>query len=134
MDKPLGSNPKDLLGIRKVPMFSVVPPASMIYEAKAMQYGAFLAPRADGTLGYGPFNWRDNKVIASIYIDACVRHLMDYWDGQINATDSNAPHIGHAKACLGIVADATETGNLLDDRPRPGCAPDLLERWAQKTK
>ena len=110
-------------------MISVIPPASLIYEGLAMRYGAYLAPRIDGTLGYGPYNWRANKVIASIYVDACMRHMLGWWDGEEFASDSGAPHIGHAKACLGIIADAKESGNLIDDRPLAGTASALLELW-----
>lgn len=124
-----GTNPKDLMGIKKVPFLSVIPSSSLIYEALAMQYGAYEAPRADGVRGYGPYNWRDNKVIASIYVDACMRHIMDWVDGEANARDSKRPHLGHAKACLGILADAIESGNLIDDRPPAGPGPRLLEKW-----
>lgn len=123
------TNPKDLLGTKKVPNLSVIPPASIVYEGLAMRYGAYEAPLADGVNhGYGPFNWREKKVRASIYIDAAMRHLMSWWDGEENASDSGAPHLGHAKACMGILADAIESGNLVDDRPKPGPAPALLER------
>ena len=124
-----GTNPKDLMGIKKVPFLSVIPSSSLIYEALAMQYGAYEAPRADGEKGYGPYNWRDNKVIASIYVDACMRHIMDWVEGEANAPDSKRPHLGHAKACLGILADAIESGNLIDDRPPAGPGPKLLEKW-----
>lgn len=130
MSEEKGTNPKDLVGVKKVPNLSVIPPASIIYEGLAMRYGAYEAPLADGiTHGYGPFNWRKNKVVASIYIDACIRHLMDWWDGQECASDSGAPHLGHAKACLGILADAIEGGNLVDDRPPAGPAAELLDKW-----
>jgi len=121
-----GVNPKDQMGMMKLPMFSVIPPASMIYEARAMQYGAHLAPKADGTLGYGRYNWRENKVVMSIYLDAIVRHLLGLYDGEDNADDSGVPHLGHIKACCGILADAKENGNLVDDRPTPGPAARLL--------
>ncbi len=121
------TNPKDLLGVKKVPLLSVIPPASLIVEGVAMRYGAYLAPRIDGKLGYGPYNWRENPVIASIYVDAAFRHLLGWWDGEENAADSGVPHIGHAKACLGIIADAKAHGNLVDDRPPAGAGPSLLE-------
>lgn len=113
-----GTNPKDLLGIKKVPNLSVIPPASLIYEGMAMRNGA---------QKYGPYNWRKNKVVASIYVDACLRHIMGWWDGEDLAGDSKVHHLGHAKACLGILADAIETGNLVDDRPPQGCAARLLD-------
>ncbi|KKK81365.1 hypothetical protein LCGC14_2814180 [marine sediment metagenome] len=121
-------NPKDLLGIRKVPCLSVIPSASLIYEALAMRYGAYEAPRKNGVKGYGPYNWREMEVKASIYVDAAIRHLMAWYDGETDAPDSGAPHLGHAKACLGILADAIETGNLMDNRPKPGNASALLEK------
>ncbi len=123
------TNPKDRMGVQKVPVLSVIPPASMIYEALAMRYGAYEVPKADGTRGYGPYNWREKGVRASVYIDACCRHLFAYWDGEADAQDSKAPHLGHAKACLGILADAIEHGNLVDDRPPKGAGPSLLEMY-----
>ena len=116
-------NPKDLVGVTKVPALSVVPPASLIYEALAMR---------DGARKYGPYNWRAKRVIASVYVDALLRHVMDWWDGEELAPDSGAPHLGHAKACAGILADAIETGNLVDDRPVAGPAARLMEKWKVK--
>lgn len=116
-----GTNPKDLIGVRK-PQLNLVPPAGIIYEALAME---------DGAAKYGAFNWRRNKVILSIYIAATMRHLMCYQDGEEMAKDSGKPHLAHAKACLGIIIDALETGNLIDDRPAKGAAPDLMERYTK---
>lgn len=109
-------NPKDLIGIRK-PRLSLVSPASVIYEALAMQ---------DGADKYSPYNWRKKKVKASIYMDACLRHLFGWFDGEESAEDSGLPHLAHAKACLGILIDALESGNLVDDRPVPGPAGRLI--------
>lgn len=125
-------NPKDIVGLKKVQL-SVVPPVSIIYEALAMQYGAFLAPKADGTFGYGPFNWRDQPISASQYYSAMLRHLMDWWDGENLAPDSLVHHLGHLKAGAGIVLDAMEVGVLKDDRPRvPGTAAAMFERLRKK--
>lgn len=116
------TNPKDLIGVKK-PRLSLVSPAGMIYEALAMQNGA---------LKYSQFNWRDKKVQAMIYIEACMRHLMSWQDGEELATDSGVPHLAHAKACLGILIDAIETDSIIDDRPKKGCAAALIERYTKK--
>lgn len=116
------TNPKDRLGVLK-PRLSLVPPASILYEALAME---------DGANKYGPYNWREKKVKLSIYIDACKRHLDSYWDGEDNAKDSGKPHLAHAKACLGIIIDALETGNLINDRPIKGPMSDLIDRFTKK--
>ncbi len=118
-----GVNPKDILGMTKVSL-SKVPTAAIIYEALAM---------ADGAAKYGPFNWRKNKVIASIYVDACMRHLSSWFDGEEIASDSLVHHLGHARACLGILIDALETGNLDDDRPPSGPTARLLAENVVKT-
>lgn len=127
------TNPKTFMGKRKLPMFSVVSPASMIYEADAMRYGAFDAPRVDGKKGYGPFNWRENPIEASVYVDAAARHIMAWQDGEDLAADSLVHHLAHAKATLGIIIDALESGTLIDDRPKikSGVASRLL---AERTK
>lgn len=120
---PLQStNPKDKIGIKK-PRLSLVPPSSLIYQALAMQ---------DGANKYGPYNWRAKKVSASVYIDACLRHILDWVDGEEFSSDANVPHLGHALACLGIIVDALETGNLVDDRPTSGSASKLIEKFTKK--
>jgi len=121
-EKKLGANPKDLLGMKKVPL-SLVPPSSTIYQALAMK---------DGARKYGPYNWRANAVIASIYIDAAKRHLDAWFDGEGDADDSGVPHLGHALACVGIIVDAYESGNLIDNRPLPGPAARLLKKYVEQ--
>ena len=123
--KEFGSNPKDLLGVKKVQL-NLVPASSTIYQALAMENGA---------ARYGAYNWRKNKVIASIYIAAAARHMQAWYDsGEECAEDSGVPHLGHALACLGIIVDALETGNLVDDRPTPGAAAALIKKWEKKVK
>ena len=114
------TNPKDLLGIKKVQL-NLVPASSKIYQALAME---------DGAEKYGTYNWRSNKVQASIYIAACLRHLEALYDSREElAEDSQKPHLGHALACIGIIVDALETGNLVDDRPLAGAAAKLIKRY-----
>src|SRR5271169_6646786 len=84
------TNPKDKIGAKK-PRLSLVPPSGLVYAALAM---------ANGADKYGPYNWRDKKVQAMIYLEACVRHILSWQDGEENAQDSGVPHLGHAIACL----------------------------------
>ncbi len=116
------TNPKDLIGVKK-PRLSLVSPAGIIYEALAMQ---------NGGAKYGPYNFRDKKVQALIYIDAAMRHLLAWLDGEEVAADSGVPHLGHAKACIGILIDALENKCLLDDRPKKGVAAELIERYTKR--
>lgn len=105
---PRPQNPKDIHGYKKVDL-SLVPDIAVVHEAMAF---------IDGAEKYGPYNWRDNAVLARVYVAACRRHL-DYWmAGQENASDSGVHHLGHARACLAILLDAQATGNLIDNRPK----------------
>lgn len=113
-----GVNPKDALGFKKVNLF-LLPPAATAHAVHAMM---------DGAKKYGPYNWRDKKVFASVYIAAALRHIACWQEREEKAKDSGVHHLGHAIACLAILLDAQETGNLKDDRAEGGKLPEVLDR------
>lgn len=127
-DKPAegypDNNPKTLLGVQKVPMH-LVPPSAKIALAEAF---------ADGAKKYGPYNWREKKVSASIYIAAAQRHMDAWWDGEELSKDALVHHINHAMACLAIIKDAMSIGMLNDDRPFKGAAAALQDSYADNKK
>lgn len=100
-------NPKDLFGSVKV-SFTKVSAIALAHCAFAMM---------DGARKYGPYNWRAKPVIVSIYIDAAMRHILAFFEGERLASDSKAHHLGHAMACCAILLDAEAHGCLIDDRP-----------------
>jgi Domain of unknown function (DUF5664) len=114
----LGSNPKDILGAKKIDT-TLIPAIALAWEALAMM---------DGAGKYDPYNWRVNKVVARIYVAAAKRHLDLWLEGQEEAEDSKCHHLGHARACCGILLDAQTTGNLIDDRPIVGESPSLYQK------
>lgn len=118
----MDNNPKTRAGALKVDL-SLVPAASLIYQALAMEQGAEK---------YGPYNWRHEKVSASTYIAAAERHLQAYKDGEDIDPESKRPHLGHVIASIGILVDALVTGNLIDDRPPAGKAGELLRQWRKE--
>lgn len=125
VDAPIpGINPKDALGLAK-PDLSLVPPAALLHTASAMM---------DGAAKYGPYNWRENAVLARVYVSAAMRHLQQFLDGEDIDPTSGVHHLGHASACCAILLDARETGNLSDDRPKPGAAGGMMRRWSSSTK
>lgn len=115
------TNPKDLVGIKKPPI-DLVPPSALIHFAMAMKNGA---------QKYGPFNWRDEKISARIYVGAALRHILEWLDGEELADDSGVHHIAHAGACCAILLDAQATGNMVDDRPKPGVAAKLIKQLTE---
>jgi len=115
----LPANPKDLLGCQKTPL-GLMPVSAMAQCSIALH---------DGRLKYnGAGNWRETGVRASIYYDAALRHIFAWIDGQECAADSGVHHLGHALACVSILVDAQENGNLIDDRPPPGPGVEVIDR------
>lgn len=105
-----GSNPKDELGVLKVPLGLVSPVANAV-QALCMQ---------DGAEKYGPYNYRIAKVQALIYLEAAKRHIDALLDGEDYDPLTGKPHVGYALATLQIYTDAWVNGFLIDNRPLPG--------------
>jgi len=116
-------NPKDAVGSKKTPMSAV--PAPVLAElAVGMQEGA---------LKYGRHNFREASLRASVYYDAAMRHLMQFWEGEDIDPDSGASHISKAIACLVVFRDGMMNEQWIDDRP-PRPAPGWMERANEQTK
>lgn len=105
MDKP--SNPKDAIGIRKAPM-------STVSAAVLAEVGVAML---EGAAKYGRHNYRAVGVQSSVYYDATMRHLMDWWEGVDIDPDSGMHHITKAITSLVVLRDAMIQGMLTDDRP-----------------
>ena len=119
-ESPDAMNPKDVVGIHK-PARHLIPQSANILEAVVLALGA----RKYG----GSCNWRTRDIHSSIYTSAAMRHLAQWLDGEDDDPESGVSHLAHARACLGILLDALATGHLIDDRPPPGVAAELIERF-----
>lgn len=107
MSETKDTNPKDAVGVKKVGLTSV--PMRVLMEVSLAML--------EGALKYGKFNYRVAGVRSSVYIDAAMRHLMAYHEGQDIDPDSGLPHIVKAMACLLVLRDAEINNKLTDDRP-----------------
>lgn len=96
-EKP--SNPKDSMGIKKVPMSCL---SSQAMALVAEQMSAQLL--ADYRL--------DSDVLVSQHLNAAIAYWMNFWEG----TDDKQPWIAKAMARIMIVRDAELSGRLDDDR------------------
>jgi hypothetical protein len=100
-------NPKTAEGIKK-PRLGLIPPEAQIQEAKAFAHGADK---------YEPWNWAEERISVSIYVDAALRHLLKFQNREDVDPESGATHLGHVRACIGILIHALWTGDINDDRP-----------------
>lgn len=111
------TNPKDACGIKKAPI-------STVSGAFMMAVGAAML---EGGLKYGRHNYRRVGVRASVYVDALVRHMISYWEGEDIDPDSGVHHVIKAAACAAVLYDAIVTGKFTDDRP-----PKLPKGWLEE--
>jgi len=115
-DRVKDTNPKDAIGIKKVP-FSMIPAPVMGEVALAL---------LEGARKYRRHNYRIAGVRASVYYDACFRHLMAWWEGEDIDPDSGLSHIVKAIACLVVLRDSMLMENWNDDRP-----PKVKQGWVK---
>lgn len=101
------TNPKDAVGISKVPM-SCIPSPVVMEMALGMMEGA---------RKYGRHNYREAGVRSSVYYDAAMRHLMAWWEGQDIDPGSGLSHISKAMSALCVLRDAMMNDKCTDDRP-----------------
>jgi len=114
LEKIKDSNPKDAVGIKKAP-FSTVSAPVIAEIGLAM---------LEGARKYGRHNYRAIGVRASVYYDACLRHLTAWWEGEDVDSDSGLSHITKALACLTVLRDAQLINKCIDDRP-----PKTKQGW-----
>lgn len=111
------TNPKDSVGTRKVPF-------STISERVCAEVGLAML---EGARKYGRHNYREVGVRASVYYDACRRHLGAWWEGEDTDPDSGLNHVSKAIACLFVLRDSMLMENWVDDRP-----PKVKQGWVQE--
>lgn len=125
------SNPKDAIGVKKA-KFSVIPAGVLFDVGLAM---------LEGACKYGRHNYRGAGVRASVYYDAAMGHLADWWEGQNLDPDSGLSHVTKAIASLVVLRDAMFQDMLTDDRPPRskvskvdfnGLAAEIIDRHADK--
>lgn len=118
------SNPKDREATARLDL-TTFPQTAIIYGALAM---------VEGGNKYGEFNFRSIGVNASVYVAACMRHIFKWYNGENEDEKTKVPHLGSALACLAILVDAEEMGNLKDDRPPVCDVATLLAEFEEKVK
>jgi len=118
------TNPKDAIGSDKLPIH--------LFPSTAIAYGCIAM--LNGALKYGRSNFRAVGVRASIYYDACFRHMMAWFEGEELDPDDGVPHLGAALACIAILIDSQIKGNMNDDRMFPTKYREELDRVTKMVK
>lgn len=103
------ANPKDKVGSHKVPLSCV--PFNVLFELGLAMF--------EGASKYGRHNYRAVPIRASVYFDACMRHMGAWWEGEDTDPDSNLSHVTKAIATLVVLRDSMMQGKLVDDRAPP---------------
>ncbi len=122
------TNPKDAIGSDKLPIH--------LWPMSATAFGCI--GLANGATKYGRANWREAGVRPSIYVDAAIRHITDWFEGNDTDPEDGVHNLAGALACLGILVDALVTGKLNDDRNYNGIgwrvARSMMEPHVKRLK
>ena len=111
------TNPKDVLGMSKMPMSTLSGPV----------LGEVSIAMLEGSLKYRRHNCRIAGARASVYYDAAFRHLSSWWEGQNDDPHSGISHVTKAIAGLMVLRDSMLQGNWVDDRPPKATNQDWVE-------
>ena len=88
------------------PPISLINRRALEEEARVMAFGA---------TKYAAHNWRDG-IAASRLLDAALRHILAYADGENNAPETRLSHPAHARCSLAFQIECQHTHPELDDR------------------
>jgi hypothetical protein len=100
------NDPKGAAGALKTPL-GLIPSCAMEQTAWVHQLGSEK---------YGNFNWRDTGVCAITYVNAIMRHLNAWRDGEDLDPESGMSHLAHIACNCNILMDAEHCGKLQDNR------------------
>ena len=89
------------------PPLSLVPPKSLVEVAKAFGYGA---------KKYGQFNYLAGGFKSHRLVDAALRHLNSYLQGDDIDQESGNTHLSHAIAAIMMLLENHLEGTIVDDR------------------
>lgn len=117
------TNPKDDVGVRKWRQLTCIPMNVLAEVGVGM---------LEGDRKYGRHNYREAGVRASVYVDAAMGHMLQFWEGEDVDPDSGLSHITKAICSLFVLRDAMQRGMVTDDRP-PKTDLDALRADLQAT-
>lgn len=91
------------------PQLDLIPYEALVETAKAFMYGA---------KKYGRWNYKKGLEYSRL-INASLRHINQYKEGENLDIESKVCHLGHAMASLAMLIDSIKNRPDLDDRYTP---------------
>ena len=91
------------------PPLGLIPRSALIAEANVLAFGA---------RKYAKHNWRGGMDWSRL-IDAALRHITAFNDGEDADPETGISHLAHARCCLGFLIEYAEKGLGRDDRYQP---------------
>jgi hypothetical protein len=88
------------------PPLSLIPRVALEAEARVFDFGAKKYARYNYTKGFN----------VSRLIDAAMRHLVAYNDGEDLDPESGESHLAHARCCTSMLMECLNLGTATDDR------------------
>lgn len=107
MSQRKASDPKSAAATTRLSM-SLFPDTAIAYGALGM---------TEGNYKYRGYNYRDEGVSVSTYIDALKRHTAKFYAGDWEDPKTGVPHLASMISCCAILIDGFVKGNINDDRP-----------------
>jgi hypothetical protein len=89
----------------KAPL-SLIPRSALLAEADVLAFGA---------KKYQRDNWRKGMAYSRL-IDAALRHVLAFADGEDADDETGLSHLAHARCCLAFLIEYEERGLGTDDR------------------
>jgi len=89
----------------KAPL-SLIPRVALEAEAQVMGFGA---------KKYGRHNYKQGFEYSRL-LDAALRHIHAFNDGEDNDPESGISHLAHARCCLSMLLECINIGTATDDR------------------
>lgn len=85
----------------------LIPSSAILEEARVMAYGE---------KKYGRDNWRQGMAWSRV-IDASLRHILAFKEGEDFDPETSLYHLAHARCCLAFLIEYYTTHPEKDDRP-----------------
>lgn len=124
MSETKSTNPKDRAATSRLDL-TLFPDTAVIYGALGM---------TEGDCKYAAYNYREAGVDVSTYVAALRRHIAKFYNGEWADPLTRVPHLANAIACIAIIIDGYECGNVNDNRPPHANVSGLLSNIEENVK